>query len=413
MSLRLHASSLLCLLTATGAVGCSDEPGPPPCEAGPGEICTVAGVDIAGFKGDGGPATEAALYLPQDATVGPDGLLYLLDWNNHRVRRVDGSGVIDTFAGTGQLGDGPVGPARDADFNHPTNIVFDGAGKMIIAAWHNSRIKVLDLASGMLEDACGTGARSYNGDGGPAEEAVLDLPASVAIDPNGELFIMDQANQVIRKIDSAGEITRVAGQCIVNECMPGDALEACPMSNKMVCNAAANPDACKSPCQPAYGGDDGPALEMRMSQPFGQQADPAGRIAFDADGNLYFADTGNHRVRRIDTDGTVTTVAGTGEPGLAGEGGPATAAQLNRPIDIAIADDGTLYIADTFNSCVRMVKDGNISTVAGVCGQRGFAGEGGPATAALLDRPYGITLAPDGTLYVVDTYNHRVRMVAR
>ncbi len=406
----------LAILAACAVVISACDPEPPEvehCHPASGTICSVAGVDHAGFGGDGGPAVDAAIYLPQDMTVGPDGHLYLLDWNNHRVRRIhSASGVIETVAGTGLLGDGPEGPALAADFNHPTNIVFDSEGKMIIAAWHNSRIKVVDLDTAELVDTCGTGARAYTGDGGPAKDAALDLPASVALDASDNLYIMDQANQVIRKVTPDGVITRVAGSCLVNECKDGQVPEVCPDTNKFACDLAGQPDACKKACQPAFGGDGGPALEMRMAQPFGQQADPAGRMAIDADGNIYFADTDNHRVRRIDAaTGSVETVAGNGTHGFAGDGGKATEAELYRPIDVALAEDGTLFVADTFNSCVRAIKGGIITTIAGQCGERGFSGDGGDPATAKLDRPYGITLAPSGELYIADTYNHRVRVV--
>lgn len=408
------AACVACMTFAIATLaGCDPEPGVEHCTPASGTICTVAGVDYAGFGGDDGPAKDAAIYLPQDMTVGPDGHVYLLDWNNHRVRRIDSaSGVIETVAGTGLLGDGPPGPALEADFNHPTNIVFDSAGKMIIAAWHNSRIKVVDLDTAELVDTCGTGARAYKGDGGPAKDAALDLPASVALDADDNLFIMDQANQVIRKVTPDGVITRVAGSCLVNECKDGQVPELCPETNKYACDIAGQPDACKKACQPAFGGDGGPALEMRMAQPFGQQADPAGRMAIDADGNIYFADTDNHRVRRIDAaTNIVETVAGNGTHGFAGDGGKATEAELYRPVDVALAEDGTLFVSDTFNSCVRAIKDGIMTTVAGQCGQRGFGGDGGDPAAAKLDRPYGIALAPSGELYIADTYNHRVRVV--
>lgn len=400
------------------ATGCGSEDidlpeGPEPCEAGPGEICTLAGTDYAGFAGDDGPALGAALYLPQDVTIGPDGHAYILDWNNHRIRGIDPSGTIRTVAGTGQLGDGPPGPALESDFNHPTNVVFDPVGRMVVAAWHNSRIKRVDLKQGTLEDICGTGKRAYSGDDGPAVAADLDLPASLAFDPDGNLFVMDQANQVIRKIDGSDTITRAAGQCITNACKDGEVPEPCPGTNKFACGQAENPGACGQPCATGYGGDGGPATEARFAQPFGQAADPAGRIVFDPQGNLYVADTGNHRIRKIDKSGVITTVAGTGEAGYSGDGGPATEAKLNRPIDVDVAADGTIYVADTFNSCVRAIDpNGTIRTAAGVCGERGFSGEGGPAEQARLDRPYGITLGPRGELYIADTYNHRIRLVA-
>jgi serine/threonine-protein kinase len=145
----------------------------------------------------------------------------------------------------------------------------------------------------------------------------------------------------------------------------------------------------------------------------GQAADPGGRIAVAPDGDLVVADTKNQRIRRIDRElGTITTIAGNGSVGFAGDGGPATAAQLNNPIDVAVASDGTIYVADTYNSCVRAISpDGIIRTFAGVCGEPGFANDGKAPDGAELNRPYGLGLAPDGGLYIADTYNHRVRIV--
>jgi sugar lactone lactonase YvrE len=154
-------------------------------------------------------------------------------------------------------------------------------------------------------------------------------------------------------------------------------------------------------------------LDARFSQPVGQAADPAGRIVFGPKGDLFLADTGNHRIRRIDAEGLVSTVAGNGKPDYAGDGGDATEASLYRPVDIDVARDGTLYIADTFNSCVRAVDpSGEIRTVAGVCGEPGNGAASGPATKLKLNRPYGIGLAAGGVLYIADTYNHRVLKLA-
>jgi DNA-binding beta-propeller fold protein YncE len=396
------------LFLAVSACGGEEE-----CNPGPGQVCTVVGTGVQGFAGDLGAAKAAELYLPMDVTMAPDGTLFVVDWNNHRLRAVAPNGTISTFAGTGLLGDGPVGKATESDFNHPTNVTFDPLGRMVIAAWHNSRIKRIDVATATLEEMCGTGKRAYAGDGGLAADADLDLPASVAFSPAGELHFMDQANQVIRKIDGAGMVVRVAGMCVTGACMPGEEPEACPMnSGKTRCPS--DPMGCAKPCAPGFAGDGGPALAARMAQPFGQAADPAGRMVFDATGNLYFADTSNHRVRKIDPAGVVTTIAGVGTAGFAGDGGPALAAQLNRPVDVDLTADGTLLIADTFNSCVRaLAPDGVMRTFAGVCGTRGFAGDGGPAVGALFDRPYGVEVAPDGKVYVTDTYNSRIRLIGR
>ena len=202
--------------------------------------------------------------------------------------------------------------------------LFDLPGRMYIAAWHNSRIRRMDLGTGALEDVCGTGGRAYAGDGGPALAAVLDLPAGLAFDPDGNLLVVDQANQVIRRIAGDGMIHRVAGVCVVDECAPGATPTACPGTDKFSCTMGEDPSVCMNPCQPAFGGDGGPALEARFSMPFGQSADPAGRIAVALDGTMYLADTRNHRIRRIGTDGIVTTYAGTGARGASGDGGGIT-----------------------------------------------------------------------------------------
>lgn len=405
-------------LLLLGLTGCGEEQAKR-CEAGPGEICTIAGTDAAGFSGDEGPALEAELYLPQDVGMGPDGILYMTDWNNHRIRAIDEEGTIRTVAGTGLLGDGPEGPALESDFNHPTSFTFDDQGRMYLAAWHNSRIKVFDPAQGTIGEFCGTGKRAYSGDGGPAETADLDLPASIQFDADGILYVMDQANQVIRSIDEEGIITRFAGQCIIEQtapveirCADGQIPFDCPENDKFTCLPDTDANRCNKPCFPSYGGDEGPALEARLGQPFGQRADPAGRMAFDGDGNLWFADTSNNRIRMIDVDGVIHTAAGTGEAGFSGDGGAAVDAQLDHPVDVEVGPDGQLYIADTKNHCVRAVDaDGNIRTVVGVCGERGFDGDGGLATEALLWEPYGIAFDPNGSLYVVDTKNHRIRIV--
>jgi DNA-binding beta-propeller fold protein YncE len=293
-------------------------------------------------------------------------------------------------AGIGELGPSVDDPSSDR-LNHPTNVTFDPMGapdELVIAAWHNSRIKKIQLGGGALIDVCGNGRRGFGGDGGPAEAATLDLPVGVAFDLAGNLLIADQANQMIRKVDRATHvITTIAG---IGHC--ADAI---------------NPNPCVL-------NDGGPALMGGFHFPIGQAASPGGRIAVGADGSIYVADTGNFRVRRIDPDGMIDTFAGNGAWGFAGDGGPAREAQLGRLTDVAVAADGSLFIADTDNSCIRVVTpDGNIATFAGRCGQRGFAGDNGPATAALLDRPYGVELGPKGEVYVADTHNQRIRVIYR
>jgi hypothetical protein len=373
-------------LASAAAVGCGGDGGNPmpvpACVAGPGVICTVAGTGIAGDGADDQDALQTRIYLPQDVTVGPDGRLYIVDWNNHRIRVRQDDGTLHIIAGIGELGPTSDDPSTGR-LNHPTQVTFDGMGNLIIAAWHNSLIKMLDPATGDLVNICGTGARGFAGDGGPAAAAVLNLPVAVVYDAAGNMYISDQANDRIRKVDAATQmISTFAG---VGPCL--------------------DPTTC-----PGLG-DGGPAVAATISLPQGQSARPAGRIDIDAAGNIFIADSLDNRVRKIDTAGIMTTVAGNGNLGATGDGGPATDAALNDLSDVAVGPDG-LYIADTDNNCVRVVRgDGTIATVAGVCGQSGFAGDGGLATAALLDRPGGIALDSQGTLYVADTHNQRVRVV--
>jgi hypothetical protein len=351
---------------------------------GPGLICTVAGSsEEREFAGDGGPAEDARLALPIDVTAGPDGRLYVVDWANQRIRMIDGAGIIETIAGTGDIGDVRPGPALESDFNMPT------------------------IATGLIEHVAGTGRRAYGGNGGPAATADLDLPVGVAFLPDGTLVFMDQANQTLRRIDGAGAIDRFAGRCVA-ACEAGETPVACPGSDKLACGE----DGCSLPCGPGFEGDGGQALDARFGMPFGGPVQPAGRIAMGPGGDLYVADTLNHRVRRIGSDGVIATVAGTGRQGTGGDGGPAVDADLSGPTDVAVAADGTLYIADTESSCVRAVDpDGSIRTAAGRCGVRGFGGDGGRAERSLLDRPFGVEIAAGGDLLIADTLNNRIRRV--
>jgi DNA-binding beta-propeller fold protein YncE len=359
-----------------------------------GQICTIAGTGIAGDGDDGLAASATRLYLPQDMTVGPDGRLYVVDWNNHRIRVIDETGVMHIVAGIGELGPSVDDPTSDR-LNHPTNVAFDPMGspdQMVIAAWHNSRVVKVQLgATGPNDDLieiCGIGKRGFAGNGGPAEQATLDLPVAIVYDAAGNLLIADQANNMIRKVDRATDvITTIAG---VGHCAD-----------------ATNPAPCVL-------NDGGPATMAGFHFPGGQAASPGGRIALGADGSIYVADTEDFRLRRIDPSGMASTLAGTGTWGFSGDGGPAIAAQLGRLSDVAVAADGRIFIADTDNDCIRVVTpDGNIATFAGQCGHAGFSGDNGPATAALLDRPYGVELGPQGELYVADTHNNRIRVIPR
>jgi len=402
------ARLLILAAAVSAAASCAN-----PCEV-QGAVCRIAGSGTSGFNGNDISALKADLSLPIDVTVGPDKLVYVVDWNNHRVRRVETNGLITNVAGDG-IGDNAVGEAAYKSLNHPTQVVFKGS-EMFVAAWHNSKIMKVTLAASSvgestIADYCGTGNRAYSGDNGPAIAADLDLPASVAFGPDGSLYIMDQANQVIRKVKSDDTIERVAGQCIIGTPIEGQQPFDCPTNDKLTWVPETEADRCARPCPGAFGGDGGSALQARIAQPFGQAADPAGRMAFDSNGNLFFADTSNDRIRKIDTAGIITTVVGNGTYGSESTGTDPLAVSLAHPTDIDFGPDGTMYIADTANSCVRAVKDGVISTVLGTCGQRGSAGLEGPATDALINRPYGLAIDTEGNLYVADTHNQRILRV--
>jgi hypothetical protein len=388
-----------------------------------GTICTVAGTGDVINAPDLVDALSATFNQPQDVVVAPDGSLWILDFNFYKIRSLGRDGMLRRVMGT-VFGDSPrseeqaATPALEAKFNHfPTLVFRDGAA--YIAAWHNRGIKKLELATMMVSDVAGSGvAEQYFGDGGPALQAAVDLPSSIDFDPQGRLVWMDQGNQVIRRVNHDGTIERIAGQCIAAEdvapCAAGEVPQACPGSNKSVCGG--NLARCGAFCTGAFGGDGGPALAARMSQAAGQDTDPGARLAYAGD-VLYFADRDNHRIRRIDAAGIVTTIAGTGEMGYAGDGGLAADARINHPIDLELAPDGSLLFTDTGNNCVRKIDPaGLMSTVAGRCAPTfapatgGFAGDGGPATEALLNWPYGIEL--DGNkLYIADTFNNRIRVV--
>ncbi|MBI2506057.1 MAG: hypothetical protein HYW07_22815 [Candidatus Latescibacteria bacterium] len=383
-SMHWIAASLGVVLLA----GCGEGPsGPDEGGGGPGAITTFAGTGMAGFGGDGGPAKEAAFYGPRDVCINPtSGEVYIADWNNHRIRKSapDGS-QITTVIGTELLGDEPLSaaegmvPGTEANLNHPTDITMAPDGRLVLSAWHNWKIKYMD-SGGMVGVLAGT-SQGYSGDGGVAAAAQFNLPSSVVYDGEGNLYISDQANQRIRKVDASGIVSTFAGTGVAG-----------------------------------FGGDGGPATAAQFNLPKGSNAEPAGKLAIERHLNqLYIADTMNHRVRVIDLNtGIITTIAGNGNPGYRGDSGPATQASLSFPTDVAIGPDHTLYIADAENHAIRQVDGlGIISTVAGN-GVKGYAGDGGPATQAQLNTPTGIfidEILNDNLLYIADTRNHRIRRV--
>jgi len=326
-------------------------------------ISTVAGngTGTDGFSGDNGPATSAGL----DAcgvSVDPAGIYYIADCDDNRVRKVT-NGVITTVAGSGNPGfSGDNGPAASAQLNDPWGVAVDSADNLYIADTNNDRIR--KVTNGVITTVAGSGNLGFSGDNGPAASAQLYVPAGVAVDPAGNLYIADLRNSRVRKV-SNGVIITVAG-------------------NGVCCD---------------FSGDNGPAASAQLYFPQG--------VAVDPGGNLYIADTRNNRIRKV-TNGVITTVAGSGNPGFSGDNGPAASAQLYVPAGVAVDSAGNLYIADTGNSRIRKVTNGVITTVAG-SGNPGFSGDNGPAASAQLSVPAGVAVDSAGNIYIAD--NARIRIL--
>ena len=277
--------------------------------------------------------------------------------------------TINTIAGNGTAGfSGDSGLATGAELNGPYGIVVDSGNNLYIADPGNNRIRKVAAGTGIITTIAGDGTAGYSGDNGPATSAGLNLPTGVAVDSGGNVYIADTGNNVIRKINASGSITTVAGN-----------------------NAE------------GYSGDNGAATNATLYTPNG--------VAVDSAGNLYIADTNNNRIRKVSTSGTITTIAGTGTAGYTGDNGAATSATLNKPAAVVVDSTGSLYIADTSNDVVRMIAtSGTISTIAGN-GSAGYSGDGGPATSARFNSPYGLNLDSSGDVYVADSMNNVVRMV--
>ena len=329
-----------------------------------GTITAVAGYGPSGYGGDGGPATGARLNEPQGIAVDSGGNLYIADYLNYAIREVS-NGLISTAAGNGfQDFSGDNGPATAAQFFRPYGVAADTSGNLYIADSNNSRIR--KVSNGTVTTVAGNGGASYGGDNGPATSAVLFNPQGVALDAAGNLYIADTDNGRVRKV-SNGVIATVAGG-----------------------GSGANGF-----------GDGGPATSAFL-------ATPLQGVAVDSAGNIYITDISHSRIREV-SNGIVATVAGTGTAGYIGDGGLAVNAELNGPAAIAVDSAGNLYIADGGNYRVRKVSGGIITTVAG-SGISGSSGDGGPATGAQLDYPAGIALDAAGNLYIADV--SRIRVVS-
>ncbi|HLY46375.1 MAG TPA: hypothetical protein VKQ73_12400 [Stellaceae bacterium] len=338
-------------------------------------ITTAVGTGEKGFAGDGGPATRALLNGPFDIAFDAAGNLYFSDTFNNRIRWVDAAtGVIATLAGNGDKGyAGDGGPATAAALAEPYGVVVDRAGNIYIADRLNRRVRRIDARSGIITTLAGTGEAAYSGDGGPAAAAGLAEPNGLAFDAGERhLYITDVADNRVRVVDLAtGKIATFAGT--------GEA---------------------------EHSGDGGPAAAAGT---FGARAVKLGR-----DGTVYILERQGSSLRAVDPrTGIITTVAGTGARGYSGDGGPAKEAVFDAPKEMAIDRDGSLLIVDTENHAIRHIdqRSGIVTLLAG--GHQGGDGDGGPATAAGLDRPHGAVVGPDGAIYIGDTNNHRIRKMVR
>jgi uncharacterized protein (TIGR03437 family) len=344
----------------------------------PGAISTIAGNGTAGFSGDGGPATSAELYHPTGVAVDASGNLFVADGANHAVRKISVAGVISTVAsfsggtpsapgesvlsdvavdaagnlfiadginqvvrklsasgaltivaGNGKQGySGDGGAATAASLNWPAGLAVDGNGNLFIADSYNNRIRKVS-ANGIITSIAGNGAEAFSGDGGPAASASLFLPNGVALDAAGDLFIADWGNNRVRKISANGIIATIAGI----------GPTPTPCSTPGVCTL--------SPGCTGFSGDGGPATSASVCSPYS--------VAVDIGGNVFIADAGNNRIRKVSPGGAITTVAGNGSIGFAGDGGPATSASLNSPYGIAVDAAGNIFIGDVGNNRVREV----------------------------------------------------------
>jgi uncharacterized protein (TIGR03437 family) len=388
----------------------------------PGILSVVAGNGVAGFSGDGGPATSASLRGPSGIAVDASGNLYIADTNNDRIRKVSPGGTITTLAGNGVYGfSGDGEPATGAALRSPKGVAVDDAGNLYIADLYNHRIRKVS-ANGIITTVAGNGVQGFSGDGGPATSASLWDPSGAALDASGNLYIADSANLRIRKVSAGGTITTVAGNG--RFAFSGDGGPATSASLYSPQGVAADgsgnlyiADGQRIRTVSAGGtistvagngiqgfsGDGGPAASASLNSPEG--------LAVDASGNLDIADTYNHRIRKVSTGGTITTVAGNGAYKFSGDGGPATSASLYEPSGVALEASGNLYIADGGHRIRKVSAGGTISTVAGN-GIQGFSGDGGPATSASLAGPSGVAVEASGNLYIADTHNSRIRKVS-
>lgn len=326
---------------------------------GTGRLCVVAGVPgLGGARGDEWPATETWLYQPEGLTPAAGGF-YVADTNNHVVRWFGDDGSARVVAGSGFPDFGNGGPARLEPLHGPVMVVPDPADPATLWIALPAHHQIGRLRDGIVDYPYGTGDPWFSGDGGPAALAEFDRPAALAFDEDGAMYVADRMNQVVRRIDPDGTVATIAG----------------------------------TPGEPGDSGDGGPADQARLNAPYTTAQAAANRIAV-ADGRLWIADTGNGAIRVVDLGSGVITTAVDG---------------LDQPYDVQVDVEGGVWISETGAGCVRRLDpDGSLATVAGHCGDPGPISDGAPLAEALLGRPTGLALGPDGALWITDEQHHVV-----